>query len=91
MKTTLRLQNIKCEGCANTLINKLNVLENVEVENVAIDQGTVSVVYPTETTLPIIKSRLASLGYPEVTDSNSAFTQAKSFVSCAIGRISKTS
>ncbi|TWO32606.1 heavy-metal-associated domain-containing protein [Seonamhaeicola sediminis] len=89
MKTTLEIQNLKCGGCANTISTKLSELEfvdNVEINN---NDNTVTFSYENEETLNIVKSLLAKLGYPEVGDKNALSTKAKSFVSCAIGRMNK--
>ncbi|MFA9374173.1 MAG: heavy-metal-associated domain-containing protein [Poseidonibacter sp.] len=90
MKETFEVHNVKCGGCANTLITSLKK-----------DFGDVSVdldVTPRQITLDIkedkkedLKLKLRSLGYPLVSDELSGFqkatTTAKSFVSCAIGKI----
>lgn len=89
MKTTIEIQNLKCGGCANTIITKLSELEfvdNVEVDN---NDNTVTFSYEKEVTLNTVKELLAKLGYPEVGDKNALSTKAKSFVSCAIGRMNK--
>jgi len=90
VQKTFKVKNVKCEGCAGTLIKSLKdefgeVTVNLEVE-------------PREITLDIedgqeeaLKLKLRSLGYPLVTDKLNSFqtvgTTAKSFVSCAIGKI----
>ena len=90
MKQTFEVHNVKCGGCANTLTKSLKD-----------DFGSVEVdlsVNPRKITLDIednqieeLKLKLRGLGYPLVTDELSGFekatTTAKSFVSCAIGKI----
>ena len=90
MKETFQVKNVKCGGCAGTL-KKALLHEFGEVEvNLEIE--------PREITLDIadekkelLKLKLRSLGYPLVDDELNAFqtvsTTAKSFVSCAIGKI----
>ncbi len=89
MQKTYEVYNVKCEGCANTLINSLKK-----------DFGEVTVnldVNPRQITLDIeeskeeeLKIKLRTLGYPLTNDELSglkkATTTAKSFVSCAIGK-----
>lgn len=89
MTKTFEVLNVKCGGCANTLINGLKD-----------DFGKVEIdleVHPRKITLDIdenkeenLKIKLRSLGYPLTTDELSgldkATTTAKSFVSCAIGK-----
>lgn len=89
MKQTLEVHNVKCGGCANTLITSLKD----EFGDVTVDLE----VSPRKITLDIednrledLKLKLRGLGYPLTTDELSGFdkaaTTAKSFVSCAVGK-----
>jgi copper chaperone CopZ len=90
MKQTFQVLNVKCGGCANTL--KKSLLEEFGEVEVNLE------VMPREITLNIdetqiesLKSKLKTLGYPFVTDELNTIekitTTAKSFVSCAIGKM----
>lgn len=90
MKQTFEVLNVKCGGCASTLTKSLKE-EFGEVE-VNLD------VMPRQITLDVkdeqqeaLKLKLRSLGYPLTSDDLSglqkATTTAKSFVSCAIGKM----
>ena len=90
MKQTFEVLNVKCGGCASTLIKSLKE-EFGEVE-VNLD------VMPRQIILDVkdnqkeaLKLKLRSLGYPLTSDELSglqkATTTAKSFVSCAIGKM----
>ena len=90
MQKTYQVKNVKCGGCAGTLKKSLKdtfgeVEVNLEVE-------------PREITLELeegqeeaLKLKLRELGYPLLTDELNTFqtvsTTAKSFVSCAIGKM----
>ena len=87
MKTTLEIQNLKCGGCAHTISTKLNDLNQISNIEVDTEKCLVTFSYTTESSLLEAKVLLAKLGYPEVGDKNAIATKAKSFVSCAIGRI----
>ena len=90
MQQTFEVLNVKCGGCANTLIKSL-----------ADEFGEVNVdleCEPRKITLNIeenqiekLKLTLRGLGYPLTTDELSTMqtltTSAKSFVSCAIGKM----
>ncbi|WP_406683197.1 heavy-metal-associated domain-containing protein [Seonamhaeicola sp. MEBiC1930] len=89
MKVSLEIQNLKCGGCANTIRTKLSELEYIENVEVNNENDTVTFSYQNEDTLNIAKNLLSKLGYPEVGDKNALTTKAKSFVSCAIGRMNK--
>ena len=88
-KETFKVQNVKCGGCANTLMSKL------------VDEfGAIEVnleVMPREITLeideekiPKLREALKSLGYPMADEQlgfmQNSTAQAKSFVSCALGK-----
>ena len=87
MTTTLEIQNLKCNGCANTIINKLNNLDNIHEVSVDNETNTVSFNYSNDEQLELVKKTLVNIGYPVVGDKNAITTKAKSFVSCAIGRM----
>lgn len=90
METTIVVQNLKCGGCAATIKNKISELKGIENVAVNEEEGTVAFTYPKENVLLEVKQKLAALGYPEMDAQNSLLTQAKSFVSCAAGRMSKS-
>jgi len=90
MKKTYKVKNVKCGGCANTL--KKSLLEEFGEIEVNLE------VEPREITLDMegkdeeyLKVKLRKLGYPLVSDElnifTSASTTAKSFVSCAMGKM----
>ncbi|MDO5969999.1 heavy-metal-associated domain-containing protein [Flavivirga aquimarina] len=87
MKTTLEIQNLKCGGCANTIINKLSDIENISDVTINNDNHTVSFFYENKNALLEAKQLLHKIGYPIVGEKNALTTKAKSFVSCAIGRM----
>jgi len=88
MKTTITIQNLKCSGCATTITSKLNHVDNVSSIVVDVDNGAVTFDYDSEETLLKAKETLRKAGYPIEGDTNSLGTQAKSYVSCAIGKLS---
>lgn len=89
MKTSIEIQNLKCGGCANTIINKLNELNDISEIKVDNTNHTVTFNYVNEINLIEVKTLLAKLGYPIVGEKNALATKAKSFVSCAVGRMNK--
>lgn len=90
MPIQLEVENIKCGGCANSIRKSLLQLPEVTAVEVNVEQGQVTVEAP-ETSREAIQKSLLSLGYPEkgtVHGLGSATSKAKSFVSCAVGRMS---
>lgn len=85
---TLEILNLKCGGCANSI--KKGLLEIDGVTNVTVDLETSKVALETKdnSVLTEVKNKLSKMGYPEVGDSNTIIHKAKSFVSCATGRMS---
>ncbi len=87
MEHTLQIQNLKCGGCAHTIITQLSKLNGISKISVNNETNEVYFKYNSETELTIVKNRLSDLGYPVEGEANSLPKKAKSFVSCAIGRI----
>jgi copper chaperone len=90
MNMTIEVENIKCGGCANTITTKLSSLTDVRDVQVDIESGKVSLDGDTSKR-DEYASALARMGYPEVgtvEGLKSAGAKAKSFVSCAVGRMS---
>ena len=87
MKTTLKIQNLKCGGCANTIITRLSALENVSDVSVNNENDTVTLTHTNDAALQEGISLLSKLGYPIVGENNPLTKKAKSFVSCAVGRM----
>jgi len=94
MKQTLEVINVKCGGCAGTLKSKLKD----EFGDVEVDLD----VTPRKITLDIednklddLAQALRKLGYPLATDDlgllESTSAKAKSFVSCAVGKMGENS
>jgi len=90
MKQSFPVLNVKCGGCANSL--KKGLAEEFGEVEVDLD------VLPRVITLDIeeenierLKVKVKSLGYPFVSEEMGLFdetaTKAKSFVSCAVGKI----
>ena len=89
MNKRLEIQNLKCGGCANTIITKLSNLKGIQKVVVHNDTNTVSFDYENEDMLLASQHLLVKLGYPVVGEKNAITTKAKSFVSCAVGRMNK--
>lgn len=87
MRTTVHIQNLKCGGCENTIVNRLSEMKNIsEVEVNQIDE-TVSFDFHTKQDFEKAKHILSAMGYPILGADNKLFTKAKSYISCAKGRI----
>lgn len=89
MKTTINIQNLKCGGCANTIVTKLSEIDTITAVVVDNETDAVTFNYGPEESLIAAKAKLAAIGYPEVGDKNSIVSKAKSFVSCATGKLNQ--
>ncbi|MBC3759244.1 heavy-metal-associated domain-containing protein [Hyunsoonleella sp. SJ7] len=87
MKTSFEIQNLKCGGCANTISKKLQEIEDAKSIEINPEMNRVSFEHTHMETLNKVKAVLHAIGYPIVGDKNALITKAKSFVSCAIGRM----
>lgn len=89
MQTKLIVQNLKCGGCAGTIskhLNAIGTVSNVEVET---EESSVSFSYDNESCLSVVEEKLKQIGYPVFGDSNTYLQKAKSFISCATGKINQ--
>ena len=89
MRTTVHIQNLKCNGCENTIINRLTEMKNISEVDVNHNDETVSFDFHTNHDFERAKHLLESLGYPILGAENNLMTKAKSYISCAKGRIKK--
>lgn len=89
MKTTLAIQNLKCGGCEATIYKNLSKLKNIKDLSIDVDKSTLEFEYGTEQDLVRVQELLLKIGYPITGDANKLITKAKSYVSCAIGRVNK--
>ena len=90
MIQTFQVINVKCGGCAGTLKEKLfEKFGEVEV-NLEKEPREITL-YITEEKIPALREVLKKLGYPFVTEKmgfvDGTSAKAKSFVSCAIGKM----
>ena len=90
MKQTFQVVNVKCGGCAGTIKEKLfEKFGEVEVNlNKEPREITLNI---KEEDVPTLAEALKKPGYPFVTEKmgfiDSTSAKAKSFVSCAIGKM----
>lgn len=89
METSIIVQNLKCGGCASTITSKLTTIEGISNLQVDVEENKVSFNYLNDTDISKMKAKLIQLGYPSVDDPNSLTSKAKSFVSCATGKLLK--
>ena len=85
----VHVQNIKCGGCEKSIIKGLTSIEGLS--NIIIDRDQQLVTINGDESLrEQLVAKLKSMGYPEqgtVSGLDAGLANAKSFVSCAIGRV----
>ena len=86
MITEIQIENLKCGGCAATIKKGILAINGINEVEVNVQKSSVSVTSEIDN-LDEIKNKLSKLGYPEVGDKNTIVHKAKSFVSCATGKI----
>ncbi|MDD3005565.1 heavy metal-associated domain-containing protein [Flavobacterium sp.] len=84
MKHIIEVENIKCGGCMNSIKNTLAKSEGVS--EVSIDKETETIEIESTTEREQLVQILSNLGYPEK-GHNTLLKKAKSYVSCAIGKM----
>lgn len=87
METTIKVINLKCHGCANTIKKGLLKFDEVSEVNIDVEKSLISILSDEDQdNTTKYTDKLKSMGYPQDKE-NSNFLLIKSFVSCAIGRI----
>lgn len=85
----INIVNLKCNGCANTIKKGLSTIKGVNEVTVSLENSEITINDVSEEVLKEVKEKLAKMGYPEVGDANTMLHKAKSFVSCASGKLDK--
>lgn len=86
----VHVENIKCGGCEKSIIKGLNDIAGLSNVVIDRDQQLVSVTADASLREAVVE-KLRKMGYPEqgsVSGLEAGLVNAKSFVSCAIGRMS---
>jgi len=87
MKTQeIFVENIKCGGCMTSIKNALEKIKGIIKVDINKDEEKISLTGDHYQLNEVIES-LNSMGYPQKGE-NSLFKQAKSYVSCAVGKMS---
>ncbi len=90
MSYEIKVENIKCGGCAGTISKRVNELDSVDGCQVDVENGTVSITGNASARNEVAQL-LLTLGYPEngtAEGLKAVKAKAKSFVSCAVGKMS---
>jgi copper chaperone CopZ len=85
---TFEIVNLKCGGCVNTVKKGLLSIDGVDKVDVDLEASKVTVFTDDEKVIADVKAKLSKMGYPEIGDANTIMHKAKSFVSCATGKMS---
>lgn len=87
MKKEIEILNLKCGGCANSIKKGLLTIDGTRDVSVDLENSVVTVDIADDSLLNLVKEKLSRMGYPEIGDANTILHKAKSFVSCASGRM----
>ena len=90
MSLSIQVENIKCGGCANSIKKGLMDEAGVSTVEIDVENGMVSI-DGENLDRDAIAEHLLKMGYTEsgsVEGMKAATAKAKSFVSCAIGKVS---
>lgn len=87
MKNNFIVQNLKCGGCASTILKNIEKLEGISNVEVEVESSEVHFEHSSDAQLELVAATLKNLGYPIETEANNIALKAKSFVSCGIGKL----
>ena len=88
MTSVIPIQNLNCGGCAKTIISKLEEILTITNVSVSVESSSVQFEVSNQEDITTVKNKLKSIGYPSIDQGNSILSKAKSFVSCATGKLS---
>jgi copper chaperone len=89
MKHAMTVDNLKCDGCGHTITQELSKIDGLE-QIIVNPAGKLVSFEADDAGFLLAKERLHQLGYPEtgsVHGIDNVISTAKSFASCAIGRL----
>lgn len=89
MKGIIKIQNLKCGGCASTITKKIEKINGIDSVSVEVESSTLFFEYKEDIQFETVVKVLSDIGYPVVGSENTITSKAKSYVSCAIGKIQK--
>lgn len=87
MRTTVTVQNLKCDGCKNAVTKRMLCTEGISDVVINVITSEVSFNYTTHNALEGLREMLSDLGYPITGDPNTIFDKTKSYIQCAIGKL----
>ena len=86
----IEIENLKCGGCEKSIVKGLSVMP--QVSDLVVDREHKTVRFTgLSSARDSVVQKLRSMGYPEkgsLTGMESGLANVKSFVSCAVGRMS---
>ena len=86
---TIQVENLKCGGCASTIKKGLISIEGIETVTIEVETSEVSINSDNTVIIDSAIKKLSTMGYPQVGDPNSILKKAKSYVSCAVGKMNQ--
>ena len=82
------IQNLKCNGCVNSVKHLFAKFPEVKEVQVNLEEARVTLETEAEDQRGKYEDALSQAGYPPLGAANPLHRVAKSYVSCAIGRMS---
>ena len=87
MNTVFEIQNLKCEGCENTIVSNLLRVNGISKIHINLVNSEVAIESQNNEVFEKVRKKLSEIGYPVVGEKNTIITKATSYVSCALGKL----
>ena len=87
MKASIIVQNLKCNGGAQTIRTRLSQIKAISDISVNVPERKILFSYNNESEAFDVKEELRRLGYPSIEETNSLGHQMRSLVNCITGKI----
>ena len=91
MTDNIQVDNLKCGGCEQTIQKTLHKMHGVQKVVINNEAKNVSITHDETVTHTMLANALKAIGYPEAGTTeglDKTLTNVKSYISCAIGRLS---
>jgi copper chaperone CopZ len=87
MNWSVEVENMSCGGCVNSITKGVHTISGVGEVTVDLEKGVISM--KGEFDQDAVLAKLSKMGYPQK-GNNTLLKQAKSFVSCASGKMTSS-
>ncbi len=87
MRTTVTIQNLKCDACKSNVIHIISKMEGISNVSINIGKSALSFDYKTHNTMEGLRMELAEMGYPITEDPNTIVDKSDNIDVFPVGKL----